>query len=176
LIIDTINGNDVDFQQSDLSNIQSISTESLVIGGTLYEEDDNSPFVASNETPATYQLAEPSPDVILLPDRDNPCGHDQIRVNGFTSTDYDVVDNSDATSTGLGQWNLSNPFRDFQSLQINNLLGNTMRLSTQIMNAATGMTVGGIYSADASDVSQITIDRSDGNLSDSRLRVYRRDI
>jgi len=37
LIIDTINGNDVDFQQSDLSNIQSISTDDLTAVETNHD-------------------------------------------------------------------------------------------------------------------------------------------
>ena len=79
---------------------ESVSTESLVIGGTLYEEDDNSPINESNVLSASINLNEPANEVIIIPQRDEVFGFEDIQVNGDTGTNYTNYDTSDTATSG----------------------------------------------------------------------------
>jgi len=82
----------------------AITTEQLVIGGTLYEEDDNSPFTASNTSSAQYTVAGTYNDVILIPDRDQSAQPNQYQVNGDSGQNYTSTARDGTESTGNTEW------------------------------------------------------------------------
>jgi hypothetical protein len=81
----------------------SVSAESLVIGGTLYEEDDNSPFQPSSTSSATYTISGNYDEVIVIPEREN-VGFDQLRINGQSDGNYDYTTNADSQTSGATEW------------------------------------------------------------------------
>jgi hypothetical protein len=85
-----------------------VTTESLVIGGTLYERD-GSIDVSSTES-TTYTVNGEFKEVIFIADPGNN-GFDELQVNGDAGSNYDYVDSSDSSTTGQSEFIIQRPNR-----------------------------------------------------------------
>lgn len=151
---------------------QALYVDSLVIGGTLYEEDGNSPINVSGVSSTTYTLATASPQIVILPDQ-TTTGFDQLRVGGDTAGNYSYVDNSDTQSTGQNEWSV--PRGETTPWYILSDQGGSTILSAAHGNG-TGRTVGGRNSNISGDIGQFTFLDGGGTNRSFKARVYRRDM
>lgn len=155
-----------------------LSTESLVIGGTLYEEDDNSPFTVDDATTATYTIAGDFDEILIIPQRTN-VGFDEVQINGKTGDNYKIVDNSDSRSTGETEWLLNNRTRRIRLISIALLPGNAdqVGLSVSHVYSSDAATVFGSYDGDAiTSLDSITVSESGGASRGLDARVYGRSM
>lgn len=154
------------------ANHQSVSTDKIIIGGTLYEEDDNSPINVSSTPSTTFNLANPSAGVVIIPDRTGDAAFDQIQINGDTGNNYDIVNNADNETSGLSQWDVQYWFRtEYYEIHIRD--GVSSQLSVNIATSDTGQTVGGKNTNVTSAISSITFKDSGGSNRSGKARVYR---
>jgi len=151
-----------------------IDAESLVIGGTLYEEDDNSPIDVTDTTSSTYTLSESSNKVIIIPDGSSDfAGFDQLQVNGSTGGNYDYLDNGDAKSSG--QTAFQHEFwYQLQKITIAGQVGNHVHVSFQNGTSNQGATVFGLNDSITPPINSFTVSDSGGTPRDAKARVYRR--
>ena len=119
---------------------ESVTTETLVIGGTLYEEDANSPLNASGST-VSYSISGSYDEVIILITPGGG-GHNAIRVNGDSGSNYDYVDNSDAQTTGQTEWQFGRIARDNRLFALRDA-GSEIGLSADLAVARGNRTVAG---------------------------------
>ena len=159
----------------DALNSNSVSTESLVIGGSLYEEDDNSPFIASDTDSATYNIAGDYQEIIVLPDFES--FFDQIRTNGKTHEEYEYIDNGDQSTSSATQWDLNRFVFEIQWFQISqSATFDRHHLSVQWGTAETGVTVSGTHEVGDSSLDSFTLLDSGGTDRDISARVFGRDM
>jgi hypothetical protein len=153
----------------------SVTTESLVIGGTLYEQDGNSPFTVSSSTSATYTISGSYDEVLIIPESTN-FYHDQLQVNGITSSDYRILDNSDSRTTGQSEWDLGNFSNRSRLISIRRISRNDVAgLSVTWAHDSTGQTVAGqCANTNITSLDSFTVIDSGGSSRDFRARVYGR--
>lgn len=82
---------------------QTLSTDKVVIGGTLFEEDDNSPIDKSGTSSITYTLSDSSRQIVVIPDTDVESFFNELQINGDTNGNYDIIDESGSTTAGKSQ-------------------------------------------------------------------------
>jgi len=168
-----------DFQNNPISNVDSltsnsVNTDGLIIGGTLYEEDDNSPIDVSGVSSTQFSLANPSQEVVVLPQRDND-GFNQLRVEGDTDTNYDYVTNADSATIGDTKWPIPRTHR-ISRLHLIGSRNNEIRLSIVFGSRNTGETIGAVNFGVNPPVSQFTFLDSGGSNQSLSARVYRREM
>ena len=127
----------------------SLSTESLVIGGTLYEEDGNSPQTGQDTDDFVYTVNDDFDEVIVIPDT-NDRGWNQIRINEKSDNNYRVIENDDSRTTGANEWNISHSLHQYRSISISlSKVNNRVRLSADYAKDGQGSVVAGNYQGDA---------------------------
>jgi len=151
----------------------SVNTESLVIGGTLYEEDDNSPIDASNTASVTHQMADDSDEVIIIPEKGFESFMDGLRVNGDSGDNYSTTDSSDSQQTGLTEFQYKS-FHGWQYLVLHSNTGDRIAYGGVYADEFTGVGLRGHNDAVTPPISQFTILRRDGTQLDAKARVFRR--
>ena len=167
-----------DFANNTLNNVDaldsnSVNTESLVIGGTIFEEDDNSPIDVTAEASVTYQMADPSQTVIVVTDGEGGgVGYDRLRLNGDTENNYGFIDNADNSTTGETAWQIE---RHYQSAYywISGLDGSRINFSSPIMERDSGRVVAGSNRNIDPPINQLTFFEDDGREREFKARVYR---
>jgi len=162
-----------DFGSNDISNVGSVNTESLVIGGTLYEEDDNSPIDASNTASVTHQMADDSDEVIIIPEKGFYSFMDGLRVNGDSGDNYSTTDSSDSQQTGLTEFQYKS-FHGWQYLVLHSNAGDRIAYGGVYADEYTGVGLRGHNDDVTPTISQFTILRRDGTQLDAKARVFRR--
>ena len=168
-----------DFANNTLNNVDalnsnSVSTGALAIGGTLYEEDDNSPIDVTNEASHTYSVAGDFHEIILIADP-TLIGFNELQVNGITS-DYTGLSNGGAEATSLSEWAI--PF-DFQRSYLTMRdANNRIRFGCDLTDAVGSDTfIAGDAGANTGNtINQFTLSDSDSTARDSKVRVYGRSI
>ena len=176
----TFSGADVDMSGNDISNTgsvaaSSVSTESLVIGGRLFEQDDNSPINVSGVSSHTYQIAGDYSEVIILPDHTTfPESFDQVQVNGFTDSGYEWQSEDGTISSGSAIG--TSPIEAVKSISV----GHWARISRAIFAVDSmindGMARSGQYDGTGSvdSLDSLTFSRSDGSDAALKARVLGR--
>ena len=157
------------------SEHDSLNTESLVIGGTLYEEDDNSPLDVSNESTHTYNVAGDYHEIIILNDPTIFTGFDRLQVNGYTDDDYAWIRNNDSRTSGESEWEIPIP-NGRGYLKIRDI-ANRLKFSAPPADDRTGLPISGRLSAGAvagDGINQFTLFDSEDQDRDERARVYGR--
>jgi len=151
----------------------SVSTDSLVIGGTLYEEDDNSPINVTNTSSVTFSLADSADGVLIIPQDDLSASFNQLQVNGDTGANYDYVDTSDAETQGKNQWDIPNLQR-VSKLKLMGVRGNKINFGLSLTGSFTAETDRGENRNVTAPITQITLKDDGGVTRDAKARVYRR--
>jgi len=152
-------------------NADSVDTGSLVIGGTLYEEDDNSPINVSGTSSTTYTLADSSVKVLIIPQ--DQSFMDGIQINGDTSTNYSNTDTSDTKSTGDSKFRLG-ALHHWEHIVLSGEKGGRISYGGEYIDEFTGVNVRGHNDDISPPITQFTIRRGDGTNVDVKARVYRR--
>jgi hypothetical protein len=152
--------------------LSSLSTDSLVIGGTLYELDGTIDVAAQSSV--TYNVSETFDQIVIIPDHQDP-SFNQIQVNGDTGANYDVIDNADATTTGQNQWDI--PKLEFVPyLKIWDRRDASLHLHAPLGQAVAGQTVAGENQNATGPISSITF-KDDGAVNrDLTANVYGRSV
>jgi hypothetical protein len=151
----------------------AVETKSLVIGGTLYVEDANSPINVSGTTSTTFSLDTPASDeVIIIPDK-TTFGFDQLQVNGDTGQNYEQVDTADGKTTGNTQWSKLRPIRVRKYTLLNDR-DSEIQLGVDKIGSATTETARGSNTNAAGDITQFTFIDSGGSTRSFKARVFRR--
>lgn len=155
--------------------LDSIQTGDLVIGGTLYIEDKNSPHTVSSVSSTTYTVSGTYDEIVVLQNPAN-VGFNQIQVNGDTGPNYSYVDNSDTQTTGETEFAI--PYGSWRRLlQIRNVEGNAaIRFAAVLSDKSTGQGVGGRNDEIGGSISQFTLKDSGGSNRSTTIRVYGRSI
>jgi len=156
----------------DMTVDNALSAESLVIGGTLYEEDANSPLSASNTSSTTYSVGGTYDHIIIIPQHDN-AGYNQMRVNGDAGSNYEYIDNGDAETTGATEWAIprqaTSPWIDIFDDRKQQI-----RWSSSLGASATGQSIAGQNGNVSGPISQVTFLDSDGSPRSLKARVFGR--
>jgi hypothetical protein len=163
---------------NNISNVSALSTDSLVIGGTLYEEDDNSPWTASAVSSDTFTLAGDYDEVIVIPQND-VVGFNQVRVNGDSTTNYRYVDNADSRTTGVSEWDFGS-LRFYTTrlfgLQLNSNLS-SIQFYLQSAHDTTGATQAGRYVGSSNSAINSIVGVDSGGVNrDVKARVFGRSM
>jgi len=172
----TNNDASIDFSNDDLTNIgtasvASLEAESLIIGGTLYEEDDNSPFDVSSSQEATYNVAGDYEQIILIPDP-GIVGHNQLRINGDDNENYDYLFNDDTQTSNQTEWEIPRP-SGFEYLNISVKRGDNVRFATALQDRESGSTIAGRNDAQ-DEINSVTL--LDDSSRDAKFRVFGRSM
>jgi hypothetical protein len=154
-----------------LPNDTGISIESLVIGGTLYEEDDNSPIDVTNVSSTTFTLANSADDIIIIPEAGVGV-HEDLQVNGDTGSNYDNTDSSDSETTGESQFVIKR-LRNRAFVQISDTRLGSVGFRAPPVASGPATNIRGENSNISAPITQFTISDSSFT-SDIRARVYRR--
>lgn len=156
-----------------VGSFELVSTDSLVIGGTLYEEDDNSPINVTNTSSVTFSLADSADGVLIIPQDDLSASFNQLQVNGDTGANYDYVDTSDAETQGKNQWDIPNLQR-VSKLKLMGVRGNKINFGLSLTGSFTAETDRGENRNVTAPITQITLKDDGGVTRDAKARVYRR--
>lgn len=172
-VVDTSADSVTELQRAPDVDIGSANIESLVIGGTLYEEDDNSPKNVSVTSSTTYTVSGSYKEILIVPQKD-VIGFDQLQVNGDTGSNYAYVDNADTQTTGATEWAV--PFATrVLFYQLMDQRSNSIGLGCPLARGSqTGQTVGGDNLNVSGDITQFTFSDSGSNSRDFKARVYGR--
>jgi hypothetical protein len=155
-------------------NYETLNTDSLVIGGSLYTLDgviDAGPVVEN-----TYQMTSDAGEVILIPYRvpEGPSPN-AIRINGDSGSNYDVIQNNDNISGNNTEWDVG---RLSRSAFIH--IYRDRDISTQISitgsDALTQQPIYGSNDSTTGPISQITTLETTDITKYHKARVYRRDM
>lgn len=153
----------------------SVDTDDLVIGGTLYEEDANSPIDVSSTASTQYTVSGSYREVIIIPDR-SELGFDQVQANGDTGSNYNYLDESDTQTTGQTEWDVPRAI-EWQYLNIwDERSGNSFRMAVPQGASATGRTIRGDNTNLGGTINTITFSDSGGTTRNFKARVYGRVI
>lgn len=156
------------------SHFNGINAESLVIGGTLYDEDDNSPLDVSGTSSTTYTVGQDFDEVIVIPDMANP-GFDELQVNGDTGSNYDYVDNSDTQTTGQTEFSI--PFFGRMWYLTVRDVSDRVRIGVALAHSNTGITVGGQNSnLGGNGINSLDFSDSGGSNRTAKARIYGRSV
>jgi len=169
---DDINlGSTLDLNGNDLTGVQSLDVESLAVGGTLYEEDDNSPweFTAFSDT---FNLSGTYDAVIIIPYEDDSSDN-RIRINGDTGNNYDYVDTSDTKTTGDDQLFMPK-LAQVEYYYIHDLTGNSVNVGCQLIGSITSSPLRGSNANISGPISSVEFRSSSSRTVKSR--VYGRSI
>jgi len=135
-------------------------------------EDDNSPFTATNTASEQFTLAGDYNRVLLYPTNES-VGHDQIRVNGDSGTNYLAIDNSDTNTSGQTEWPLGTNLSGFDSLElVASPRNGRVALNTEPAISSTGVTVYGLNLSDTLPIDTFTVLDSGGDPQSITLRAY----
>lgn len=173
-----VSGGPVNMNGKDLTKVgaldaDSVSTGSLVIGGTLYEEDGNSPINASSTDSVTYSVSGTYDQLIILAGSGE--GFNQLRVNGDSGQNYDYLDNADNQTQSASEWGIPRVFeRDY--LSIHDIRGSQIEISTPLASRKPGQTVAGDNTNVSGPITQFTLSDSGGANRDLTARVFGREI
>jgi len=165
----------VNLSGNDVSNVGTLSatavnTESLVIGGKLYEEDDNSP-INSNQDSFTYDLSTDSREVIIIPDH-SQAGQSDFQINGDAGSNYNYVDTSDTETTGATAFETSG-MAVYSYLRFWLDRNAAVRFYGEVASAGRGRVYRGENTNLSNKISSISFS---GTNSDTKARVYRREM
>jgi len=165
------------FDNNAIEGINSISTEELVIGGTLYEEDDNSPFTVSSQSSYTYTVANSYDEVIIISPAKSGGAFDELQINGDTGSNYSYVDNGDNQTTGATAFAVPSVGTRVSYIQLRDN-GFNVRMGLEFMGSDTGQTVGGENGNVGGDgITQFTVSDSGGSSNDwIGVRVFGREM
>ena len=156
---------------TDSIDADAVSVESLIIGGTLYHEDDNSPFVDSSTQQATYNVAGDYEQVILIPDS-AIVGHNELRINGDDNENYDYLFNDDTQTSNQTEWEIPRPSA-FEYLNIQVKRDGQVRISTPLADRAIGMPIAG-RNSEHDEINSVTL--LDDSNRDAKFRVFGRSM
>jgi len=164
--VDEIDGKDID--------PASVETDALVIGGTLYEEDDNSPIDVSGTSSTTFTPATVYDEVVLLSDP-AVTGFDQLQANGDTGANYDTITNDGNEITGQTQFPITTGNNRWY-LTIRDI-GNRVRIGVGLAGGTTGFTVQGQNNnLGGNGINQLMLSDSGGSNRTAKTRVFGREI
>jgi len=155
-------------------HFQSLDTGSLIIGGKIYEEDDNSPIDVSDISSVTFTPAGSWDELIILDDHEGT-GFNECQVNGDTSANYDYLTNADAQTTGASEWSIP---RASERSRLH-LIGDrnaAIRFTTPLSSRNTGLPITGRNTNVGGDITQFTLKDGAGSNRSLRARVFGRDI
>jgi len=155
----------------------SVETEELVIGGKIYEEDDNSPFDPNSSSSVQYSLSGSYDEVIVLTQPTDSVGFDELRINSVSSGDYNHTTEADSGTTGsteipLGQ---TTEWLDTLKLRRNPRL-DAIGFRLDWATFHTGLTVRGGLQTTETSIDSFTFIKGDGTFQDIAARVYGRDM
>jgi len=151
----------------------SLEAESLVVGGTLYQEDGNSPINVAGTTSLTYTLDDPTDHIIIIPET-TTVGFGALQVNGDTGANYDYVDNADTVTTGETDWDIPQFPENSESLSIMSRRTNGIKFRAKPNRAQSGLVIYGGNTNVTSPITQFTFIGSQNR--DLKARVYRREM
>jgi len=152
---------------------ESVTTDQLVIGGTLFEEDSNSPINVSSTPSTNYTVGNDYDYVVVLPEA-GFTGFDELQVNGGTNGNYDVVDNSDTKTTGATEFLI--PYATWSAEWLHIIDSDSyVHIRAGYARDKTGQTVGGRNTnIGGSGINQFTLSDSGGDNRSLKARVYGR--
>jgi hypothetical protein len=153
----------------------ALATDKLVIGGTLYEEDDRSP-IESFDFGNQVSLANPAPEVLLLPSPDAESLYG-IQANGDTGNNYDNVNNDGTTSTGSSSFGIETGDAPPIKLRVGGVGGSSsLGLNYTVFpgGAVADATVYGVNMNITNEVTSVTMQPYSSPTG--HYRVYRRDM
>jgi hypothetical protein len=153
-----------------------VDTDSLIIGGTLYEEDDNSPFTFTGQVSGTYTVSGSYDVIVAIPyDMDSGGGPNELRVNGDSGSNYTYVDTADSQTAGASQWSMPRPF-NYERLVMQDELGDRITFGAQLTGSGTAVGFRGQNKNVSGPITQFTVLDSGGSSRDLKMRVYGRDL
>lgn len=155
---------------------QSVTADKIVIGGTLYEEDDNSPHSVAGVSSTTYTVANTFREVVILQSPNSGAGFNKLQVNGDSGANYDTVTNADTRTSGATEWSI--PYGSWrQRLVIRTPnSGNRMKFGAVLADAQTGTGIAGDNGNIGGTIDQFTLFDGGGATRTTKFRVYGRDI
>lgn len=166
--IDTSADTSTEFNRSPDVTAGTVTTESLVIGGTLYELDGT---IDETTSSTTYSVGGSYRDLVLV--AGDATGVDEMQVNGDTGANYDFNDQSDTETTGANQWTI--PRGSERAVLWLKAQGTArIRMGIVPVGSRTGKTVGGRNDNISGDIDQFTLKDSGGTNRDIKVRVYGR--
>jgi len=138
-----------------------------------YEEDPNSPLEVSQQTSATFTLANPSNRVLVLNDP-TVRGFNRLQVNGDTGSNYNRVLEDGTEIIGDPEMSVG---RSEQRANIV-LIGtdSAVRMATDTADARAGGTTGGENTTISGPITQFTLRVSSVTPVDARIRVFALDV
>ena len=153
---------------------ESVSAGTLVIGGTLYEEDANSPdgvAAGAGDGDFTYTVAGDYNEIIIIPDRGRT-RYDGIRVNGDSGTNYRYHDRADVRTDDATQWDVTRgEFAHYYNI-IEAADSGFLTLFVADSGPSSGNAVAG-RNTQQSSINSFTLLNSDGD-TEGFVRVYGR--
>jgi hypothetical protein len=155
--------------------VDAFSTGGLTIGGTLYDEDDNSPIDVSSTSSTTYSVAGTYDEIVLLSRRSAGLAFDEVQVNGDTGSNYENVRNDDSSTTA-DRWTPIPRLAYSGPTFITGGDGTRITISPTSSGTSTGQTVGGQNTSITPPINQITLSDSFDGSRDAFIRVYGRSI
>jgi hypothetical protein len=158
----------------DATGFGSLGTDSLVIGGKLYEEDDNSPLDAIGVSFTTFELSTSWDEVIIIPDNQTT-GWDQLRVNDATSG-YSYWNGSE--NTGESRWTIPRFPAECVQIHLKNDRDSAIRMSIPRAHHRSTLTTGGTLtdSNAVGDISQFSLSDSGSSGRTGKAHVFGRDM
>jgi hypothetical protein len=152
----------------------SLDIEKVVVGGTLYEEDDNSPLTASGTSSASVSLSKSYDQVILMSSFD-VVGYNELQVNGDTGSNYERVNLDGTSSSGVTEWGIprgnTRPFLQLFDVD------SRIRISLPACAASASQLMSGENAnLGGSGISTIRLSDSGGVARDAKVRIFGRDI
>ena len=138
-----------------------------------YEEDPNSPLEVSQQTSATFTLANPSNRVLVLNDPTFR-GFNRLRVNGDTGLNYNSVVEDGTELVGRSEMFIS---RSEQRANIT-LIGtdSAVRMGMVTADDRSGGATGGANTTISGPITQFTLRVSSVTPVDARIRVFALDV
>jgi len=153
------------------SPVSLVSTNDLSATNALvWEEDPNKPFEADNQSSVKFDLANDYDRIRIIPAGKHN-GFDQLRVNGVSSQDYQIVDNADNNPTGATEWSLGGSTKFIDEIKLKTRSSGIIGLSVNQAGGVTSATVSGQV-GESPPINSITFLDSGGSNQSIDVEVY----
>ena len=170
-----------DFVGNDISGVgafdsESVNTGEVIIGGTLYQEDANSPFVVDDEESATYAVAGDYDELIIIPDREDP-SHTNMRINEIDTEDYDYLKHNGTQVDGATSFDFLR-IRNYQYIVLIHdqfPRDDDIRIGAVSLSKSSDSIVGGLLGSVGEGINSFTV-FEDGSSRDFSARVFGRSM